>query len=152
MSSVETPLRIVSADEVWEENENFGDIVFSHIAIVAFHSETAYHRTTPMQSRDLDREALMKTLRPISREDIYPDDGRIIGLTFVKYNGLGLFERVYNPESFGEKQRNRCVGSLKAAVQYLYDLGLTHNDLTPLNVMFTDDSEPVLLDLTCVIL
>ncbi|CAG8080613.1 unnamed protein product [Penicillium salamii] len=211
MSNDKTPLKIVSADEVWKEDEDSGEIVFSHTAIVAFHGETAYHGTTTARSTDLDQEALLKTLQPIPPEDIHPkfgshltrapeihiktpnlslyspdsgkqiadlllheaeiyeilrkhphpglgrslgcvvsDDGRITGLALVKYNGVGLFERAYDPESFGEEQRNRCIEGLKAAVQHLHDLGLAHNDLTPLNVMFTEDGDPVLLDFdTC---
>ncbi|KAJ5087419.1 hypothetical protein N7456_011035 [Penicillium angulare] len=207
MSSAETPLRIVSANEVWKENEDSGKIAFSHTAIVAFRGETAYHGTTTGRNTALDKEALLKTLKPIPREHIYPqfsshftrapeihiktpslslyepdqaqqiadlllheaeiyeilrrhphpnlgqslgcvvsDDGRITGLALVKYNGLGLFERAYDPESFGEEQRNHCIERLKVAVQHLHDLGLAHNDLSPENVMFTDDGEPVLLD------
>lgn len=211
MSSVKTPLRIVSADEAWKENEDGSDMVFSHTAIVAFQGETAYHGTTTARNTDLDKEALLETLHPIPRGDIYPpfgshltrvpeiytktpnlslyspnygqqiadlllheaeiyeilrkhphpglgqslgcvvsDDGRITGLALVKYNGLGLFERAYDPEIFGEEQRTRCVEGLKAAVQHLHDLGLAHNDINPDNVMFTDDGEPVLLDFdTC---
>ncbi len=39
---------------------------------------------------------------------------------------------------------------LKAGVNHLHALGLAHNDINPLNVMFSDSGEPVLLDFdTC---
>lgn len=63
---------------------------------------------------------------------------------------VGLFERAYDAESFGEEQQDRCIKGLKAAVQHLHDLGLAHINLTPLNVMFPEDGDPVLLHLdTC---
>lgn len=76
-------------------------------------------------------------------------DGRITGLALVKYES-NLLQRASDPLSFGEEQGNRCMEALEAGVQHLHSLGLAHNDLSPLNVMFTDEGATVLIDFdTC---
>ncbi|KAJ5501026.1 hypothetical protein N7527_012147 [Penicillium freii] len=80
---------------------------------------------------------------------VVSEDGRITGLALVKYDST-MFERSFDPLSFGEEQANRCMEALEAGVQHLHSLGLAHNDLSPLNVMFSDEGEPVLIDFdTC---
>lgn len=81
---------------------------------------------------------------------IVADDGLITGLALMKYDSMDLSYRASDPKSFGKEQRKRCIEALKDAVQHLHDLGLAHNDLNPMNVLFTDDGQPVLIDFeTC---
>lgn len=177
---------------------------FSHTAVLGSDGVTNYHGTTTARVTDIDKEAILKDLKPIPREDFNPkfsshltrapeiyvkkpslityslndrqyiadlllheaeiyeilrkhphpalgqslgcvvsDDNRIAGLALVKYDG-DLFERAYDP-NFGEEQRNSCIEALKDAVQHLHSLGLAHNNLKPMHVMFTGD-KPVLID------
>lgn len=67
----------------------------------------------------------------------------------IKYKAT-LFERAHNASSFGLEEHSWCVSAIKSALDHLHSLELAHNDLSPLNVMFTDKGEPVLLDFdTC---
>jgi serine/threonine protein kinase len=80
---------------------------------------------------------------------IVGDDGRLEGLALLKYKST-LFERAHDISSFGLGQREQCIAAVKSALEHLHSLGLSHNDLSPFNVMFTDKGEPVLLDFdTC---
>ncbi|CAJ0549807.1 Ff.00g034200.m01.CDS01 [Fusarium sp. VM40] len=75
-------------------------------------------------------------------------DGLLQGLALFKYKTT-LFEMAHDV-SFELGQRDKCITAIKSALDHLHTLGLAHNDLSPLNIMFTDDGEPVLLDFdTC---
>jgi serine/threonine protein kinase len=76
-------------------------------------------------------------------------DGRLEGLALFKYKTT-LFELAHDASSFDLGQRDQCITAVKSALEHLHRLGLAHNDLSPLNIMFTDKGEPVLLDFdTC---
>ncbi|KAF5654615.1 serine threonine kinase [Fusarium sp. NRRL 25303] len=80
---------------------------------------------------------------------VVAEDGRLEGLALFKYKST-LFERAHDPSSFGLGQREQCIAAVKSVLEHLHSLMLAHNDLSPLNVMFTDKDEPVLLDFdTC---
>ncbi|CAG7557894.1 unnamed protein product [Fusarium equiseti] len=80
---------------------------------------------------------------------IVAQDGRLEGLALFKYS-MTLFERAYDASSFGLDLRDECMTAIKSAVKHLHSLGLAHNDLSPLNIMFGKDGKPVLLDFdTC---
>ncbi|CVL04874.1 uncharacterized protein FMAN_12917 [Fusarium mangiferae] len=80
---------------------------------------------------------------------VVAEDGRLEGLALFKYKRT-LFERAHDPSSFDLGQREQCIAAVKSALEHLHSLGLAHNDLSPLNIMFTDKDEPVLLDFdTC---
>ncbi|CAG7924489.1 unnamed protein product [Penicillium olsonii] len=177
MDAENPPLTIHSAEEVFEDTED-SKMVFLCTAIVAYDGETAYHGTTTARKKDLDEEAVLKTLKPIPREHICPqfnrnltrapeiyetlrehphpalgrslgcivgEDGRVTGLVLVKYEKT-LFERAFRMASFGEEEEARCIEAVEAGLQHLHSLGMAHNDLSPLNVMFTDEGEAVLID------
>ncbi|CAG7959108.1 unnamed protein product [Penicillium olsonii] len=205
MDAENPPLTIHSAEEIFEDTED-SKMVFSCTAIVAYDGQTAYHGTTTARKKDLDEQAVLKTLKPIPREHICPqfnrnltrapevyikkpvlgaylpwfkttiadfvlheaeiyetlrehphpalgrslgcivgEDGRITGLALVKYEKT-LFERAFRMASFGEEEEARCIEAVEAGLQHLHSLGLAHNDLSPLNVMFTDEGKAVLID------
>ncbi|KAJ5933875.1 hypothetical protein N7454_006204 [Penicillium verhagenii] len=72
MRPIKTALEFASTDEIWKWNEDSGEMVFSHTAIVAFYGETAYHGMIATRHKDLGKEPPLNLLRPIPREDIYP--------------------------------------------------------------------------------
>lgn len=202
--------QVHSAHEVWQCSNG---AVFSHTAIVAFDGDTAYYGKITTRETEIDKDAVLKDLQPIPRENLYPqfsshltrapdidmphpevyiktpdlkqyspdngqvladrllneaeiheillkhphpcldqslgcvvgNDGRIMGLMFRKYG-----RNMWDQKSFRKGQLNRCIEALEDALQHLHDLGLAHNDVSPLWVMSKDDGKPVLTDFsTC---
>ncbi|KAF4438229.1 hypothetical protein FACUT_5094 [Fusarium acutatum] len=77
------------------------------------------------------------------------EDGRLGGLALFKYKSTHS-ERTHDISSFDLDQREQCIAAVKSALEHLHSWGLAHNDLSLLNIMFTDKGEPVLLDFdTC---
>lgn len=82
--------------------------------------------------------------------------GRVSGLCFKRYTST-LLEKV-NPQNLNKFAflssgrplvddfiKASLIGILQA-IQHLHSLGLVHNDITPANIMFTEDGTPVLID------
>ncbi|CRK20570.1 hypothetical protein BN1723_000384 [Verticillium longisporum] len=79
------------------------------------------------------------------------DDGLVTGLELVRYEKT-LFQRAHDPAFYEGDTRVKTMKTVKEAVCHLHKLGLAHNDLSPLNIMFGRGSsdEPVVLDFdTC---
>lgn len=63
---------------------------------------------------------------------------RITGIALVDYDD-DVYHRAKETQSFGMEQRNRCIQSLKEAVKHLHSLGLAHNSISTMGVMFEGD-------------
>ncbi|KAG5752309.1 hypothetical protein H9Q72_006812 [Fusarium xylarioides] len=73
------------------------------------------------------------------------EDDRLEGLALIKYKTT-LFEHAHDISSLDFGQRDKCIAALKSTLKHLHSLRLAHNDLSPLNVMFTDKGKPILLN------
>ncbi|KAH6663131.1 hypothetical protein EV126DRAFT_352599, partial [Verticillium dahliae] len=82
---------------------------------------------------------------------VVSDDGLVTGLELVRYEKT-LFQRAHDPAFYEGDTRVKTMETVKEAVLHLHNLGLAHNDLSPLNIMFGrgNSDEPVVLDFdTC---
>ncbi|KAG7104121.1 hypothetical protein HYQ46_013226 [Verticillium longisporum] len=82
---------------------------------------------------------------------VVSDDGLVTGLELVRYEKT-LFQRAHDPAFYEGDTRVKTMETVKEAVRHLHNLGLAHNDLSPLNIMFGrgNSDEPVVLDFdTC---
>ncbi|RNJ58248.1 hypothetical protein D7B24_004887 [Verticillium nonalfalfae] len=82
---------------------------------------------------------------------VVSDDGLITGLELVRYEKT-LFQRAHDPAFYENDTRVKTMKTVKEAICHLHNLGLAHNDLSPLNIMFVwgSSDEPVALDFdTC---
>ena len=76
------------------------------------------------------------------------DNGRITRLALVKYE-YTLLDRMQD-KSREKLDLVKCMEAIESGVRHIHKLGLAHNDLNPMNIMFKADDTPVIIDFdTC---
>jgi serine/threonine protein kinase len=69
--------------------------------------------------------------------------GRVVGLVLDRHPRT-LRNRV--EEGAKDLDTERCLDGIKSGVSHLHKLGLAHNDLTPENIMVSEDDTPIIVD------
>lgn len=74
------------------------------------------------------------------------EEGRIVRLALKRYSKTlnDRFEEI--SEEFTTQQKMDCMDQIEAAAVYLHSLGLAHNDISPLNIMFDNTGQAILID------
>lgn len=132
-------------------------------------------RITTWRAWDLhmDRPVLLKELRPalVNREEVIEqffsevrsvahikhsniarglDTGRVGDRFYyvMEYiDGRTLADRIENGRAISEEEAARTAWDVGGALDYLYELGIVHADITPGNILFEEERGAILADL-----